>query len=113
MADILNDDDDDDDDDGVGDYIGETSMDSVGEKKLQRNVSAAIRCASPIRSIARWLAALRKDKERRVVKVRQKIRNELSQSESIPSCTSRSVNGQNDREVSGEKPCVLAYFDCP
>lgn len=91
-----------DDGDG-GDCIGQPSMEGVGDTQQPRHASAANCSYSPCRIVARLLAMLRRAKKRGVSQQRQKILKEPGEVESSSLSVSRSGNGLNGNEESGEK----------
>lgn len=92
------------DDDDAGEYIGQQSMDGGVETQQRRHgSSAAIRYYSPCRIVARLLGTLRPPKRERVWQHRQKLHKEPTEFESSSMHGSRSLNGLNGNEESGEK----------
>ncbi|XP_059460723.1 protein POLAR LOCALIZATION DURING ASYMMETRIC DIVISION AND REDISTRIBUTION-like [Corylus avellana] len=105
VADILAADEEEEEEDCVGDFGMDWRRRSDGSTSLQ--------CSSPRRIVARWLAALRRAKERRNVVVRaRRSMNSLNAGDSSPSASESEESGQCRKDTSFNLGvgCSLLYL---
>ncbi|XP_054799542.1 protein POLAR LOCALIZATION DURING ASYMMETRIC DIVISION AND REDISTRIBUTION-like isoform X2 [Prosopis cineraria] len=84
------------------DRTGQTSMDGAGERLQKKHDSAPIHYYSPCRIVDRLLAMLRRGKKPRVSQQRQKMHTERREFKRKSLSESRSMNGLNGNEESGQ-----------